>query len=57
MKAIILEDENRAVNHLRRLIGRVTPHLEIIETFETVREATAYLEQNPDLLRLKTIHD
>ena len=49
MKAIILEDENRAVNHLRRLIGRVAPHLEITETFETVREATAYLEQNPEL--------
>lgn len=49
MKAIILEDENRAVNHLRRLIGRVVSGMEILETFETVREATAYLEQNPDL--------
>ena len=49
MKAIILEDENRAVNHLKRLIGRVASDIEIIGTFETVREAIAYLEQNPAL--------
>jgi DNA-binding LytR/AlgR family response regulator len=49
MKAIILEDENRAVNHLKRLIGRVASDVEIIETFETVRDSIAYLEQNPVL--------
>jgi len=47
MKAIILEDENRAVNHLKRLIGRVAPHIEVSATFETVREATVYLEKGP----------
>ncbi|MEA3460231.1 MAG: response regulator, partial [Bacteroidota bacterium] len=49
MKAIILEDENRAANHLKRLIGRVVSDMDIIESFETVREAIAYLEQDPAL--------
>ena len=49
MKAIILEDENRAVNHLIRLIGRVSSNVEIIGTFETVRESLEYLKQGPDL--------
>jgi DNA-binding LytR/AlgR family response regulator len=47
MKAIILEDENRAVNHLKRLVGVVAPDIEISGTFETVREAIAFLEQDP----------
>lgn len=47
MKAIILEDENRAVNHLLRLIGRVAPHIEVCATIETVREAIVYLEEGP----------
>lgn len=47
MKVIILEDENRAVNHLKRLIERVAPDMEVSGTFETVRETIAYLEQEP----------
>jgi len=47
MKVIILEDENRAVNHLKRLIGRVAPEMEVTGVFETVREAVEYLEQEP----------
>jgi len=47
MKVIILEDENRAVNHLKRLIERVAPDMEVTGTFETVRETIAYLEQEP----------
>jgi DNA-binding LytR/AlgR family response regulator len=47
MKVIILEDENRAVNHLKRLIERVAPEMEVSGTFETVRETIAYLEQEP----------
>jgi DNA-binding LytR/AlgR family response regulator len=47
MKVIILEDESRAVNHLKRLIERVAPHMEITGTFETVRDAVAYLEKDP----------
>ena len=49
MKVIILEDESRAVNHLKRLIERVSPHMEITGTFETVRDAVAYLEKNPEV--------
>ena len=49
MKAIILEDENRAVNHLKRLIGLVSKDVDIIGTFETVRDALNYLQQGPDL--------
>jgi DNA-binding LytR/AlgR family response regulator len=47
MKVIILEDENRAVNHLLRLIEQVAPDIKISRTFETVRESIAYLEQDP----------
>lgn len=47
MKVIILEDENRAVSHLYRLIRQVAPDMEISRTFETVRESIAYLEQDP----------
>lgn len=45
MKVIILEDENRAVNHLKRMIERVAPEMEISAVFETVREAVVYLNQ------------
>jgi DNA-binding LytR/AlgR family response regulator len=47
MKVIILEDENRAVNHLKRMIGRVAPEMEVTGEFETVREAVEYLEHEP----------
>lgn len=47
MKVIILEDENRAVSHLKRLIHEVAPELEVSAVFETVREAVAYLEEEP----------
>ncbi len=47
MRVIILEDENRAVSHLKRLIHEVAPGMEIDGVFETVREAIAFLEQEP----------
>jgi DNA-binding LytR/AlgR family response regulator len=47
MKVIILEDENRAVNHLKRMIRLVAPDMEVIGVFDTVREAVAYLEKGP----------
>jgi DNA-binding LytR/AlgR family response regulator len=49
MKIVILEDESRAVNHLKRLIGEVAPHMELIGTFETVHEAIEFLEQDPQV--------
>lgn len=52
MKVIILEDENRAVNHLKRIISKVDPAIEIIKVFDTVRETVAYLEKgrDPDMI-------
>ena len=52
MKVIILEDENRAVNHLKRIISEVDPAIEIIKVFDTVRDTVAYLEKGkePDLI-------
>lgn len=51
MRVLILEDENRAVNHLKRLIQEVAPDMEICAVYETVREAVAYLEKDqPDLI-------
>ena len=47
MKIVILEDEGRAVNHLKRLIGEVAPQMELTGTFETVGEAISFLEQDP----------
>ncbi len=49
MKGIILEDENRAVNHLKRLIHRVAPEMEVLQVFDTVRDAITYLEREPAL--------
>jgi DNA-binding LytR/AlgR family response regulator len=49
MTVIILEDENRAVNHLKRLIDRVAPEMEVSAVFETVREALEYLEKEPQV--------
>lgn len=52
MKVILLEDENRAVNHLKRIISEVDPTIEITKVFDTVRETVAYLEKGrePDLI-------
>ncbi len=52
MRVLILEDENRAVNHLKRLIQGIAPEMEICAVFETVRETVAYLraEDHPDLI-------
>ncbi len=49
MKVIILEDENRAVNHLRRMIHLLAPEMEVSAVFDTVRESLSYLEQKPEV--------
>lgn len=49
MKVIILEDENRAVNHLKRLIHLVAPDMEVRAVFDTVRESVSFLEEEPAL--------
>ena len=47
MNVLILEDENRAANHLERLIQAVAPEMKIIAKVETVRESVKYLSSNP----------
>jgi DNA-binding LytR/AlgR family response regulator len=49
MKIILLEDEVRAANHLERLIGRVAPEMKIMARLESVRDAVAFLNNNPDI--------
>jgi DNA-binding LytR/AlgR family response regulator len=49
MKVIILEDENRAVNHLKRLIHQVAPNIEVRAVFDTVRESVSFLQEETAL--------
>ena len=49
MKIVILEDEARAANHLQRLIGMLAPDIEVVDVFETVRDATTFLQGKPDI--------
>ena len=47
MNVLILEDENRAANHLERLIYAVAPDMNVVSKVETVRESIEYLNTNP----------
>ncbi len=47
MNVVILEDENRAANHLQRLIASVAPEMKVISVFETVRDTVEFLKTNP----------
>lgn len=49
MKVIIIEDEQRAANHLTRLLSKVAPEMEVISIFETVRDAIAWLKGDPEI--------
>ncbi len=46
MNVLILEDENRAANHLERLIQAVAPDMNVVAKVETVRESIEYLNTN-----------
>ena len=48
MKALILEDETRAANHLERLLAKVAPHLVVLAKIESVRDGVKYLQNNPE---------
>lgn len=52
MKAIILEDEPRAANHLERLLAKVAPNMDVTAKLDSVRDGLKYLQTNPapDLL-------
>jgi len=49
MNVLILEDENRAANHLQRLIAAAAPEMKVISVFETVRDTVAFLKTNPNI--------
>jgi len=48
MKALILEDEARAANHLERLLAKVAPEISVIAKLESVRDGVKYLQNNPE---------
>jgi DNA-binding LytR/AlgR family response regulator len=48
MKALILEDESRAANHLERMLAKVAPNMVIIAKLESVRDGVKYLQNNPE---------
>ena len=48
MKAIVLEDETRAANHLERLLAKVAPEISVLAKLESVRDAVKYLQNNPE---------
>jgi len=48
MNVILLEDENRAANHLERLLSKVAPDMVVIAKLESVRDGVKYLQNNPE---------
>ena len=47
MKALIIEDEVMAAKALQKLLGEVSPNMEIVGVLETIEESVEWLEQNP----------
>jgi len=47
MNILILEDENRAANHLQRLIQGIEPDMKVVAVYETVRDSVEYLKSMP----------
>jgi two-component system, LytTR family, response regulator LytT len=47
MKAIIIEDEKRATNHLIQLIQEIDPDIEIIAELQTISQSVKWFCENP----------
>jgi len=47
MNVLILEDENRAANHLQRILRYVAPEMKVLTVIDTAREAIDYLSTKP----------
>jgi len=47
MKALIIEDEVMAAQALKKLLGEVSPSMEIVGLLESVEESVEWLENNP----------
>jgi DNA-binding LytR/AlgR family response regulator len=54
MKAIIIEDEKRAANHLIRLIQEVDADIEVINELQTINQSVEWFRENsmPDIVFL-----
>ena len=51
MNIIIIEDETRAANRIKRLLNDINPAVNVVQTIESVSSAILYLEQhNPELI-------
>lgn len=52
MKALIIEDEIMAAQTLQKLLGEVSPGVEIADVLESIEESVEWLQQNtmPDLI-------
>ncbi|HZK07117.1 MAG TPA: LytTR family DNA-binding domain-containing protein [Bacteroidales bacterium] len=52
MKVLIIEDETRAANRLIKLLEKLAPEAELINTLESVRDSVKFLKSNttPDLI-------
>lgn len=46
-KALIIEDEKLAAEHLQRLISKVDPKIDIIKIISSVDEALSWFDNNP----------
>jgi two-component system LytT family response regulator len=46
MKLVLLEDEQPALRHLKRMIGEVAPNANVLAHFDSVEEATSWFKSN-----------
>lgn len=46
MKVLIIEDEQLAANRLSRMLQKIEPGIEILETLDTVSDSVAWLQEN-----------
>lgn len=52
MRILIIEDENRAANHLQRVLRKVEPQAQVLAQVESVKEALEWLKTNAEPLDL-----
>lgn len=46
MKVLIIEDEQRAASHLKRLLNKISPDISVTASLESISDAVDYLKQN-----------
>ena len=47
MKALIIEDEVMAAKALKKLLGEVSPGIEIVGVLESIEDSVEWIEENP----------